>query len=234
MAMNEYAAAFRTGSTCLPVDCDLTGFYGRFEKGTNDDDFSRLSSDPNKRLSWLFDEQILRQLFGISHLDILLNVGHTLDWIRFQLSLKKTFKLIVCSLSSNEVKQTSWNNIFDLLTDTYPEIDQSIWQRYSHDLTHKTFDDIDPDESIIRDYWLGRTSDRYMDLNRFLALKGHETLRDVRAFLYHEIGLNELFQGDGYTVTQQGVITGREYFTRNRLLTNLNEYVVLDLNPLVE
>ncbi|CAF1004067.1 unnamed protein product [Adineta ricciae] len=231
--MNTYVNAFKTGLNSLPEDCDLTNMYGRLTRGVNDDDFSRLSHDPTKRLSWVFDHKTLRRLLKMSHLDMLLYIGHTPEWIRCQLGKQHKFKLIVFSAPSDEVKLATWDNIFDLLTKAYPEIDSAVWIRYADELKQRTFQDIDPDDIIVKNYYLGPKSDGFMHLNRFLNLKEPPTLLHVRAFLHNQIGLNELFGGEGKTITHEGNLTSDEYLTRSRPLHDFDEYAVLDLNPVL-
>jgi len=231
--MNEYIQAFNNGLDCLPVNCDLTSLYGRITRGVNDNDFSRLSNDPNKRLSWVFDHETLRSFLRMSHLEMLINSGHTVQWIRHQLDMNRKFKLIICSLSSDEVKLATWDNIFELLSKVYPEIDSNNWYRYSNQLKQMKLEEIDPEGIIVKNYYLGSNSDGFMHTNRFLSLKDQATLLQVRAFLHHHIGLNELFRGDGRTSTHHGVLLDKEYLTINRPLNELSRCVLLNLNPIL-
>ncbi|UJR08091.1 hypothetical protein I4U23_012368 [Adineta vaga] len=170
----------------------------------------------------------------MSHLEMLIHSGHTLDWIRHRLEGKRKFKLIVFSVSSDdEVKLATWDNIFELLSKSYPEIDSSFWYRHSNELKQMTMQDIDPEGLIVKNYYLGPKSDGYMHYDRFLSLKDTPTLLQVRAFLHNQIGLNELFDGNGKTMTHMGDETADEYLTINRPLNELNEYALLDLNPIL-
>jgi hypothetical protein len=72
-----------------------------------------------------------------------------------------------------------------------------------------------------------------MNTKRFLSLKNLPTLLQVRAFLYHQIGLNELFRGDGRTLTHEGILSDKEYMTINRPLNQLNNCILLDINPIL-
>jgi len=231
--MNQYIEAFNNGVDSLPVDCDLTGLYGRITGGIIEDDFSRLSHDPNKRLSWMFDHEKLHYFLGKSHLEILINCGHTIEWICYQLNRNQKFKLIVCCLSPDEVKLATWDNVFELLSKVYPEIDSNIWYRYSNELKQMTRAEIDPEGIIVKNYYLGPSSDEFMNEKRFLSLQGPPTLFQVRAFLHHQVGLNELFRGDGRTLTHHGALADKEYLTINRPLKELNPYALIDLNPIL-
>jgi hypothetical protein len=231
--MNEYSQAFVNGLDHLPVDCNLTDLYGRITRGITDEDFSLLSQGPHKRLSWVFDHETLLSFLRMSHLDMLIHSGHTIEWIRYQLNQNRQFKLILCSLPSDEVKLATWDGIFELLSKVYPEIDLNIWSRYSNQLKQIKFEEIDPEGFIIKNYYLGYDSDEYMNTKRFLSLKDPPTLLQVRAFLYHQIGLNELFRGDGRTLTHEGVLSDKEYLTINRPVNQLNKYILLDINPIL-
>jgi hypothetical protein len=231
--MNEYIHAFENGLNCLPANCDLTGLYGRITRGVNDDDFLRLSRQFDKRLSWVFDHETLRSFLSMSHLEMLVNSGHTIEWIRHQLSKNQKFKLIIFSVPPDEVTLATWDNIFELLLKVYPEIDPNVWSQYADQLKQMTIDEIDPESLIARYYYQGEDTDEYMNTNRFLNLKEQPTLLQIRAFLHHQIGLNELFSGNGRTVTHQGVLVDKEYLTRNRPLNEFNRYKLLDLNPVL-
>jgi hypothetical protein len=231
--MNEYIEAFNNGLDCVSNNCNLTGLYGRITKGINEDDFSRLSQNPNKRLSWVSDHETLSSFLGISHTNMLINCGHTIEWIRYQLDGNRKFKLILCSLSSDDVKLATWDNLFEFLSKVYPEIDLNIWYNYSNQLKQMTFKEIDPEGIIIKNYYLGPNSDGYMHIKRFLSLNNQVTLLQVRAFLHNEIGVNELFGGDGRVLTHDKVVLEKEYLTINRHLNELSQYALLDLNPIL-
>ena len=55
---------------------------------------------------------------------------------------------------------------------------------------------------------------------RLLALPSPRAA-DVRAFLYHALNLNNLFSGDGYTHTADGVRGYKEYVAPNKKLEDL-------------
>ena len=42
------------------------------------------------------------------------------------------------------------------------------------------------------------------------------SLAEVRAWLYHNVGLSELFQGRGYTALEDGTQSFKEYIVPNR------------------
>jgi hypothetical protein len=79
---------------------------------------------------------------------------------------------------------------------------------------------------------LGSSDPRFMDAER-LADPAHNGVEKVRGFLYHRFGINGLFAGDGYSRDGQGRPTIREYFTINRLWSEVPNasYVTLELNP---
>ncbi|CAF4618568.1 unnamed protein product, partial [Rotaria sp. Silwood2] len=145
---------------------------------------------------------------------MLINSAYTIDWIRYELNANRKFKLIIFSVSSDEVKLATWDNIFELLTKLYPEIDSNIWFRYSKQLKEMTFQQIDPEEIIVKNNYLGPDSDGYIHKKRFLTLKNPPTLLQVREFLHNHIGLNELFQGNGRTITHEGILSDKRIFNK--------------------
>lgn len=52
---------------CLTVDCDISNLYGRLTNEITEDDFSRLSQNPLKRLAWVYS------FLGMSHVNMLIN-----------------------------------------------------------------------------------------------------------------------------------------------------------------
>lgn len=236
--MDEYIQAFESGATTLPDSCDLHGVYGRVTRGAVDSDFVHLSSEPKKRLSWVVDHETLRDFLGKSHLHILISLGHSLDWIRYRLDNGNKFKLIIFSYGPAEVKDTgarlaTWDNIFKLVFQAYPEIASNTWDTHAADLKRSTYQEIDPSGAILKHYYLGHNSEHYMTIERFSALTEPPTLSEVRAFLHHQVGLNELFQGDGRTVHPDGTIGHPEYLIRNQRLDQFPRYALLDLNPIL-
>ena len=236
--MDEYMQAFPSGAATLPGSCDLKGVYGRITRGADPSAFVHLSTDPAKRLSWVVDGETLRDYLGKSHLQLLISCGHSLEWIRHQLNNGKQFKLILFSCPTAEsgndaAKLATWENIFELLAQVYPEIEPRIWKTYAADLKRLKYEEIDPSGTILKNYYLGHDSEHYMTNERFKALKEPPTLNEVRAFLHHHIGLNELFQGDGRTTQHDGTRAHPEYLVRNRRLDQFPRYVLLDLHPIL-
>lgn len=217
--MDEYVQAFRSGAKTVPESCDLTGLFGRITKGKKETDFLQLSEDQSKRLSWIVDHNTLRGFLGKPHLDMLISSGHSTEYVRHQLNSGKKFKLIVFSFGSteknnDEVKLATWDNIMELMSRVYPEIDPTIWESNRDNLKNLTYEQIDPSGNNLKNYYLGKDSEHFMSEKRFLALKERPTLSQVRAFLHHQIGLNELFKGDGKIVQHDGVVTDDEYLTK--------------------
>lgn len=207
--------------------------FGRITNGSCDDDFTRLSCDVTKRLSWMFGLDTLLQSLRKSHLDILLDAGYTLEWIQHKLSLGIKFKLIVVHLSIDQVHLATWDNVFELMSRVYPEIDVRLWSQHENLLKNMSFKEIDPHGVIISNYYLGSSSEQYITLERFRKFQHKATLFDVRSFLYHHVGLNELFQGSGKTMTSEGAVGHLEYLTINKALSNFEDCMILDLNPII-
>lgn len=60
-------------------------------------------------------------------------------------------------------------------------------------------------------------------------LEAPDTARSARLFLWHSLGLNQLFVGDGYTRDEDGRQGEREYLVPNRKTGEIRGLVSCDL-----
>ena len=73
----------------------------------------------------------------------------------------------------------------------------------------------------------GESDPLYINEHRLDVSTGR--LWEVRAFLYNMVHVLELYAGDGYTYSTDGVRTSQEFFTLNRRLVDLADYRLIDV-----
>ncbi|KAL6055772.1 Isochorismatase domain-containing protein [Balamuthia mandrillaris] len=194
---------------------------------------------------------------GRRALDLLLSVGKDKTWLRQKVEQSYSFKLLVFETHPHvSVQHATWEGIFSLMKDVYPEswpllrAHQERLQQFSFEEIQQKFWEEEENEAfdIEEVHLLGEGDPRYLVEVRLLQrarermeryAKEEEGERDdearislgeARAFLYHEVGLNGLFSGDGYTKMEATGERGmREYLMPFCYVKELPRYVLLDL-----
>lgn len=215
--------------------------YGRIVKGTREADFSTLG-DPHRKIIFFMDGTGLQGLLGLSGRDVLKHIGYPEDDIQQLLNNGTRLKLIV--FPANEaLRPATWKNVFELVRWTYPAaVAQTIEPFLSLlESPENTFDAIEtgdrpgdplrygpggcPFKEVDK---AGPSHPEYLSVERFLQTKT-PTLREIRAFLYYNLRLNELFTGTGYTKTPDGAQGTPEFVGLNRPVCELDQPEVIDI-----
>jgi len=73
----------------------------------------------------------------------------------------------------------------------------------------------------------GRSDPYHITYQKLINASG--TLLEVRSFLYYEIGMKELYRGDGFTYTLNGSKGYPEYFAVNQKVSDFNSHCYQEL-----
>lgn len=95
------------------------GVNGRFIRGTTPEEFSKLSNEPGKKLSWVCTEQLLSGCAGLVPAAALLRIGHGANWLRARLLDGTRFKLAVFPVSGGTV--ATWDGVYRLVEELFGE-----------------------------------------------------------------------------------------------------------------
>jgi len=171
-----------------------------------------LSTETWKRLSWILGDYDLQNLIGKNDNQIGDYVGLLPVWIQTHLNNGYTFKLLV--FKTLNCYQATWDNVFKLVEEYYPE----VWPKVSvwiEKVKTTPWEEVEKmaNFNFLEVSFKGRMDDNYIILKRLQEREG--TFINVRSFLYFEIGLKELFKGDGFAYSETGIRGGAEYLTAN-------------------
>jgi hypothetical protein len=220
----DYARAFTSGQK--PAQ-PIAGIQGRLCR-RRDGDPVRLSDDASRRLVFLGDHRVCHRIIGLTGYQIVTSVlGWDSAYTRRKVEAGLKFDLVIFPESKCQIG--TWNNLLDLVQETYPEIRAKI-ARHRAALVAMTpvslveieqrqgYRFLDVDE-------LGPCDPRFMTLERYVSAP--DTADAARAFLYHAVYCKEYFSGHGHTLDGQGNIGVPEYIMPNRPLEELGAHVVI-------
>jgi hypothetical protein len=220
--IEAYANAFTSGE-----EVAVQGLCGRILRGTQPEDFSTLTDDPQRKVVMLMGSDGLEQLPGKPGYDMLATIGYTDEYIARKIDGGTTFKLIIFP-ESKIARPATWSNMLDIVSEAYPDVrprllaNSELLQAVSFATIQAVagyrFAEVDAN---------GPEDDRYMTYDRY-AQSGMGVIA-TRAFLYHCVHMRDLFRGDGYTSTPLGERGVQEYAIRNERPEHLGNHILLDL-----
>ena len=226
----DYAKAFISGQKPAQPILGIQGRICRRRVG----DPVRLSDDPGRRLVFLGDHLACHRIIGLTGYQIVTSVlGWDAAYIKRKVEAGLKFDLVV--FPESKCQLGTWDNLLDLVEETYPEIGAKI-ARHRAALVAMTpaslveierrqgcrFLDVDE---------LGSRDPRFMTLERYVDAPA--TSDAARAFLYHVVYCKEFFGGQGYTLDGQGNVGVPEYIMPNRPLEELGTHVVIPVDVVV-
>jgi hypothetical protein len=209
-----------------------SGLCGRFIRGVNNEQLSKLSDEPGKVLSWVLGDELLQSILGMTALEAMVHIGFGLDWVQARLSDGTTFRLVVFPVGpETSTTLATWDNLLALARDAYPAAVADRLAPHLESLKTRPIESIDPELRLREISNLPVESKmvhpEYITAERFLALVDSRpaSLYEARAFFDHALGACFLFRGDGRNAEGQS-----EYMTRNRLLSEIPGARWLDLD----
>lgn len=215
----RFVALFEAGAR--PAD-PFSGVCGRVVRGRNEGDFTRLAFASGRRLAWLTGAEGLRAMLGQSPTEIVLGIGKTRAWLAEKLTESMQWKLIV--IPQAQCFRADWQGVFSAIEAHYPDVTPKLsrWQGAVRD--PQLASRIDPSlvTGAVKDdvgHPLHMTPERY--------LAASDTAQNARLFLWHSVGLNDQYTGDGWTSGTEARVD--EYLTLNVPLAEIPGHRVIDL-----
>ncbi|KAL9647725.1 hypothetical protein ABK040_015213 [Willaertia magna] len=221
---------------------EITNLYARVCKGRTPEDVIYLTNSGDDRTCFLMGaDGLLKclQLFkkGYNNLsneekhDTSLEFFHYLGFEKkfVTLKLESGFKYELMLIDKNKFEQASkttiepadWSGVFTLLEELFPELYPFILP-HRQALENTSFETFQKEANFdfVEVKIFGWDHPNYLDGKKILLkkeelMKKGLTLFEVRSFFYFEMGMRELFKGDGFTWTESGERGFREYLTGN-------------------
>lgn len=210
--LDEILAGFRRGFHDGEIPSGVFGRFGRLRR--NQPEVEELSSVPGRLLAWLLDADALQEFVRLSPREMIRRIGKSDEVIDASLAEGQRWYLLLTS-AADEVKRATWMELILLVAGAYPQVADrlrrhpDILSRHSDLVTFlgdKAFDEAEASRAV----------DAPGHLSTDVLLNGADTPERLRIWLWHEVGLNHLFRGDGYSYNQHGRRGEREYVTLNR------------------
>jgi len=205
----------------------INKLYGRLVKGNEDKHFEKLCTEDWKQLAWVFGPETLSDFIQYDDDKLADKLGLLKEWIKGYLVKGYKFRLLIFNSEIDSVL-ANWDNSFLLFEKYYPLIYPKL-SRWKETLMNTPWSYFEVNAPF---NWLeisrkGRSDPYHMTYDKLQHSEG--TLLEVRAFLYFEIGMKELYRGDGWTYSVDGARGYPEYFTFNHPLSEFKSYSFQDL-----
>lgn len=222
----DYALVF--ADNALSECHNVHGLFGRVLRGRKKSDFNTLSDDPTRKIIFLMDAQGLQTIRGLATPDLLKQIGYTPEYIDNLIKEQYQFKLVVFKEFSDAMPAT-WENVLVLINQIYPPEIGKIVASQLPNLRTMNFNEIEGQAptKFKKIHELGVTNSEYITEDKLVVSNGE--LWKVRAFLYHQLRLTELFSGSGYTQLSDGTGGTPEYIILNKTVDELPEVKIIDL-----
>lgn len=241
---SAYCKAFRDRLTSTAVaDAErpaVDGLCGRVLRGVRARDFERLSAeDPSwKRVVFVIGPDGLGGLLRTSSdWDAGLLLGFDPEWMRSKVAEGVRFKLCVFPQRTDAAHPlgvlATWDGVFSTVESLYPEVAQYV-RVHEAEVRRRSVDELDIDGEMRRvarmSYAERRAHEGFITPQRLLSGPLPPSLARVRAFLYHTLGLNVNFSGDGFSSDADGRHRCREYLCPNSSVADLRaEMIDMDI-----
>lgn len=216
-----YVAMFEDRHTVPPA---LAGVCGRVVRGRGEADFAMLAFASGRRLAWVTGPDGLHSMLGRSGAQIMLGIGKDRTWLREKLAEGMRWRLVV--LPQATCTRADWAGVFAMVDTHYPEIASKLsrWRASVRDPALAR--NIDP--AFVR----GAVKDDpdhpdHLGVTRYATCE--DTAINARLFLWHALGLNQHFAGDGWATDPLTGERVEEYLTANVPLATVEEHQFIDL-----
>jgi hypothetical protein len=168
---------------------------------------------------------------------MLLTIGFEEKYIKEKLDRNFRFELLIMPARAN-IAHATWDGAFQILKDAFPDVYEAAKHTLNEisateylDLLNKYQVDYSPFEvrsNGIQDLRY-ITHERFCE--RFINSGVKPNPADLRLFMYYNMGIRELYKGDGFTYNEKGEKGVTEYLMRNRKRNEV-EHVVIRLDHL--
>jgi len=216
-----YAAMFE-GHQDVPVA--ISGVCGRVVRGRHEDDFAMLAFASGRRLAWVTGADGLHAMLGRPPADIVLGIGKDRAWLHEKLAEGMRWKLIVMPQAA--CTRADWRGVFAMIETQYPELAAKLraWREAVQDRALASR--IEP-ALVTAEVKDNPGHPAHMSIERYRDCE--DTKVNARLFLWHSLGLNQHFKGDGWAVDPLTGARVQEYLTANVMLAGIPEHRLIDL-----
>jgi len=242
-----------------PGPFKVENLFGRICKGRNLDEMKQLTDDPEDKTAFLFGEDGVEKILELvsrtqlsdqkltitkdEALHIFHLIGFEEHYVREKIAHQVKFEMIIFDRKSidelgSDVEPADWNGTRMFVKHLFPKV-YPLFEKHFDKLQTTPFDEIQAQGFNLGDvrrcgskhplYFKGE--ERFLSYCEEKQNRNEEiTLFDIRAFLYFACGMRELYNGDGYTLTEHGQRGLREYLTQNIERGIIKDHVIVSLD----
>ena len=179
-------------------------------RGKNEAEFTLLSFTRGRRLAWVTGPGGMRRMIGRNPESIVLGIGKERSWLREKIAEGNRWRLLV--LPQATCVRADWDGLFSAIEVHYPEVvskplrwrepvrDPAVVARIDPALVAKAVKD-------------DKAHSQHLTVERYLSCA--DTVTNARLFLWHSLGANEHFVGDGWATDPDTKEQVEEYLTQN-------------------
>ena len=160
-------------------------------------------------------------------LEVVRQIGFEDQWLAKKLDDGEHFRLAL--FSSEAAEQATWEGVFKVIKRQWPSVlykvknhEKALKETPFAEMEAQAMTEFTEGKKIWEIHEAGPSDPRYMSTERLENSEG--TLAEVRAWLHHDLSLNPLFQGLGYTALEDGTRGFKEYLIANRKMDEFSAY----------
>lgn len=226
MTPKEIAFAFLNGGRFpRPLPRKI---FGRILRGTTQKDFTTMTPDFDRRTVIAYGCDGIQHLYGRSGYEMLIEVGYAPEEITRLVGEYTIFRFLIFQEDTAIVPAT-WGNVLRIAQQAYPLARKQFKIQHVRLLESLKIKVMEQEYGIAFSDAArrGPTHKLFMTEQRLAKCKG--LAREIRAFLWHTMGLREQFTGEGHTQTDGGDEGVSEFIMLNRPIVEL-DHVLLNLS----
>ncbi|MDB5036989.1 MAG: hypothetical protein JWQ35_517 [Bacteriovoracaceae bacterium] len=226
---SEFASAWKERKSESLIE--VKDLFGRVLHGREPKDFLKMTDNADRKIIFYMGSAALQNLMGRSGYQSVIHLGYTPEYIALLKNQKKYFQLLIFKTNEHLIPAT-WDNVIHEVAKQYPKVASKILAQLPLLKTipfvqiHKiAVTEGSPPFSVINK--TGKMHPNYFSEQALEQSLGK--LWEVRAFLYFEARLTELFAGDGHTFSHHGERGVPEFVGANMEVASLPEKEIIPL-----
>eukprot|EP01006_Ploeotia_vitrea_P007640 TRINITY_DN17695_c0_g1_i1.p1 TRINITY_DN17695_c0_g1~~TRINITY_DN17695_c0_g1_i1.p1 ORF type:complete len:253 (-),score=27.37 TRINITY_DN17695_c0_g1_i1:42-800(-) len=216
----------------FPNICE--GLCARVTRGGCEADFEKLTRLHWKPFAWTIGPDGLKELLECrTQLHMAYLLGFQEQWLQEQFDRQREFRLAVFTVGATSGRQATWDGVFEMCRLNLPEPLAAKLLPHKEDIINTPITELEEQQGqkYLDVNLRGEEDPLFYNLIRWEEAEGK--LWQARGFLYHTVGLNDLFAGDGYTKDAEGKKGTTEFLVANKRVEELDNFHWIQMKGLV-
>ncbi|XP_077983501.1 uncharacterized protein LOC144438313 [Glandiceps talaboti] len=211
--------------------------YGRICTTMDTEMPNKLSFIPGRKTAFVFGpETITNSLLSREPYHMLTQLGYLPEYIHLKVCKEnRSFWLVLFLPQNITVVPATWDGVLNLVKTYYPKAEETI-REHLPEIKIQSVEFYEEQAGMkFIDAIKEPPDDNYMSYDKYVSLEKPVKSWQTRLFLYCELRLLELFQGNGYTKFEDGTKGEKEFICPNIEIKEFgeNNYVILPMKIVV-